>query len=67
MLFRSGRGVRLTLPADFDSRPEGVPFSIGIEGKVHGERVVRRFAGGIPEGAKHGVPGRPVPLGPQGH
>ncbi len=59
---RGGRGLRLTLPDDFDTRSEGIPFSLGIEGKLQGERVVRRFAGGIPEGAKHGVPGRLLPL-----
>jgi len=59
---RGGRGLRLTLPDDFDTCSEGVPFSLGIEGKLQGERVVRRFAGGIPEGAKQGVPGRLLPL-----
>lgn len=62
-LRRGGRGLRLALPGDFDLRGGGVPFSCGIEGVRHGERRVRRWAGGIPEGFAHGSPGLLVPLG----
>lgn len=54
---RGGRGLRLELPADFDVRSTGTPFSCGIEGRRGGEPVVRRWAGGLPEGLGHGAPG----------
>ncbi len=60
---RGGRGLRLTLPADFDLRPVGVPFSVGVEGRdLDGPRV-RRWSGGLPEGIHHGAPGLLLPLG----
>ncbi len=55
---RGGRGVRARLPDDFDARREGVSFSCGIEAISGGERVVRRWAGGIPEQDDAGSPGR---------
>jgi glycerophosphoryl diester phosphodiesterase len=67
---RGGRGVRVRLPDDFDVRTEGVPFSCGIEAisrvkgsaesarPAGGERIVRRWAGGIPEEDDAGSPGR---------
>jgi glycerophosphoryl diester phosphodiesterase len=58
---RGGRGLRLSLPASFDQRPDGLPFSCGIEGKCDGERRIRRWAGGVPEGLGHGAPGRVLP------
>ena len=60
---RGGRGVRARLPEDFDARSEGIPFSCGIEASSGGERLVRRFAGGIPDEDGAGAPGRLVPLG----
>ena len=59
---RGGSGVRLILPDDFDSRPEGVPFSCGTEGRRLGRPGLRRWAGGVPEGLEHGTPGRLLPL-----
>ena len=53
-----GRGLRLQLPADFDERPEGVPFSCGMTGREKGEWRVRRWAGGVPGGLGSGLPGR---------
>lgn len=55
---RGGRGVRAPLPDDFDGRKGGVPFSCGLEGTADGERVVRRWAGGIPDEDGVGAPGR---------
>jgi hypothetical protein len=57
-----GRGVRVRLPADFDDRPEGIDFSCGFVAQQSGERVVRRFAGGVPDELGAGAPGRLVPL-----
>ena len=59
---RGGRGLRLPLPADFDQSSEGAAFSCGIEGRRDGRRVIRRWAGGLPEGTGHGDPGRLLPL-----
>lgn len=59
---RGGRGVRARLPQDFDARREGVPFSCGIEASAAGERVVRRWGGGIPDVDGVGSPGRLKPL-----
>jgi hypothetical protein len=53
-----GRGVRVPLPEDFDRRAEGVPFSCAIVGRRAGERVVRRWAGGVPDEIDAGSPGR---------
>lgn len=59
---RGAAGVRVLLPADFDRRPEGIPFSCGFEGRsADGRRVVRRWAGGVPAGIAHGAPGRLFP------
>jgi hypothetical protein len=57
-LLRGGRGVRALLPGDFDARKCGVAFSCGLEGTADGERVVRRWAGGIPDEDGVGAPGR---------
>jgi hypothetical protein len=55
-------GVRLVLPDDFDALRSGLPFSIGILGARHTprgrRRVLRRWAGGLPDVAPSGVPGR---------
>ncbi len=59
---RGGRGVRALLPEDFDARTAGVPFSCGFEAVVDGERVVRRWAGGVPDEDGVGAPGRLLPL-----
>lgn len=56
-----GRGVRAPLPPDFDVRPEGVAFSCGLVAWRDGERVVRRFAGGLPAELDDGRPGRLLP------
>lgn len=60
---RGGTGLRLPLPTDFDSRPMGVPFSVGIEGREAGAPRIRRWSGGLPEGIHHGAPGLLLPLG----
>lgn len=56
------RGVRLALPEDIDTRPGGVPFSVGIVGwraTPRGPRsVVRRWSGGLPDTLAAGEPGR---------
>jgi hypothetical protein len=59
---RAGRGLNLILPEDFDSRPHGIAFTLGIEGLRGGERFLARWAGGLPEGLGHGQPGRLLPL-----
>ncbi|QDV08112.1 Glycerophosphoryl diester phosphodiesterase [Planctomycetes bacterium Poly30] len=60
---RGGEGLRLRLPRWFDSRPVGVPFSCGVEGRnSRGEPALFRWAGGLPEGLGHGKPGLLVPL-----
>ncbi len=41
------RGVRVPLPDDFDSSDTPLSFSCGIVAWRDGERVVRRFAGGL--------------------
>ena len=72
-----GRGLRLRLPEDFPVRKDGVPFSAGISGRradprgaggrgasdrpTGGERVVRRWAGGLPDRLDGGSPGRLLP------
>jgi glycerophosphoryl diester phosphodiesterase len=59
---RGARGVRISLPTDFDQRKQGVPFSCGFEGRDRDGHVVRvRFAGGVPGGIAHGAPGRLFP------
>jgi glycerophosphoryl diester phosphodiesterase len=60
---RGGTGLRLPLPADFDSRPVGVPFSVGIEGRAADGPRLRRWSGGVPEGIHSGAPGLLLPLG----
>lgn len=60
---RGGTGLRLPLPADFDSRPVGVSFSVGIEGRNADGPRLRRWSGGLPEGIHHGAPGLLLPLG----
>lgn len=61
-VMRGGRGLRLRLPEGFDLRGAGVPFSAGIEGHLDGERRIRRWAGGLPEGLGNGSPGLLLPL-----
>ena len=64
--WRGGVGVRAVLPASLDlddarSRERGVAFSVGFEGfDDAGRRVLRRWAGGLPEGLRAGAPGRLV-------
>lgn len=60
--YHGGRGLRAPLPEDFDRRAGGVPFSCGLWAAAHGERKVRRWAGGVPEELGVGAPGRLVPL-----
>ena len=60
------QGLRLRLPEDAHRRSGGVPFSAGIEGFAgggvapHGERTLRRWAGGLPDPLDGGAPGRLV-------
>jgi hypothetical protein len=63
-LHRGTRGVRARLPADFDRRPEGIPFACGFEGERAGERVLRRWSGGLPDELEAGASGRLLPLQP---
>jgi hypothetical protein len=60
-----GDGVRLRLPPDFDRERAGAPFSIGILGARRTprgrRRVLRRWAGGLPDVAPSGAPGRLFP------
>jgi len=53
------RGVRARLPESRDA-DGGLPFSLGFEGRrpEDGERVLVRWAGGLPGGARSGAPGR---------
>lgn len=55
-------GVRLSLPDDFDALRAGLPFSIGVLGSRHTprgrRRVLRRWAGGLPDVAPSGAAGR---------
>lgn len=57
-----GDGVRVALPDDFDVLRDGAPFSIGILGARNTprgrRRVLRRWAGGLPDVAPSGAPGR---------
>ena len=65
--FRGNRGLALSLPVDFDQKPEGLPFSCGFEGQAPRAGAgrpglqLRRWAGGIPSGLEAGVPGRLLP------
>lgn len=56
------KGLRLPLPPGFSERPEGLPFSVGIEGLRATRRgprtVVRRWAGGLPDTLAGGDAGR---------
>ncbi len=56
------KGLRLALPPGFSQRPEGLPFSVGIEGLRATRRgprtVVRRWAGGLPDTLAGGDAGR---------
>ncbi|MFO1010140.1 MAG: glycerophosphodiester phosphodiesterase family protein [Planctomycetota bacterium] len=63
---RGARGVRVRLPEGFESDARGVPFSCGFEGVLDGERVLRRFAGGLPDELEGGAPGRLVARGAAG-
>jgi hypothetical protein len=55
---RGGHGMRLRLPADFDTRGDGTPFSVGLEGYRDGKPGLRRWAGGLPEGIFSGAAGK---------
>jgi len=61
---RGGQGVRVRLPMDIG--PGGVAFSCGIEGWLErkGQRIrgLRRWAGGLPQDADSGEPGRILAL-----
>lgn len=61
--FFGARGVRVPLPDDFDRRREGVRFSCGVFTLEDGERVVRRWAGGVPDPVGCGSPGFLFPRG----
>jgi hypothetical protein len=57
--------VKIRLPERAD--PEGIPFSVGFEGrarstpeKERGTTVLRRWAGGLPYGLGAGATGRLV-------
>jgi len=58
-------GVRLPLPADFDHRIGGVPFTCAVAGfepdRPRAGLVWRRWAGGLPRDLVSGEPGRLVP------
>ena len=58
-----GGAVTVPLPERFDGVPEGVPFSCGFEGSpAAGEsRVLRRWAGGLPDDPRSGAAGRLLP------
>jgi glycerophosphoryl diester phosphodiesterase len=60
-----GRSLRVFLPEDFDQRSGGVPFSVGLVGRVPGggppRWAHRRWAGGLPADLLSGEPGRLVP------
>jgi hypothetical protein len=58
--YHGGRGLRTQLPEDFDQREGGVPFSCGMWTGKAGERVLRRWAGGVPDELGSGAPGRLV-------
>lgn len=57
---RGGQGLRVSLPRHLGA--EGVAFSCGIEGWIErkGRRIrgLRRWAGGLPQAADSGEPGR---------
>ncbi|MBK7643719.1 MAG: hypothetical protein IPJ19_11845 [Planctomycetes bacterium] len=61
--FFGARGVRVPLPEDFDARRGGVRFSCGVFTLEHGERLVRRWAGGVPDPVGCGSPGYLFPRG----
>jgi len=63
-LRRGGKGLRVGLPHDFDALAEGVPFSVGIEGRssADGARLLRRWSGGLPNEPRTGSPGRLLSL-----
>ncbi len=57
-----GDGVRVPLPEGFDFQLGGVPFSVGVLGSRRTprgrRRFLRRWAGGLPDVAPSGSPGR---------
>jgi hypothetical protein len=53
---RGSVGVRGLLPDVPRERP--IPFSVGFEGRSHGELVTRRWSGGLPYGLGSGATGR---------
>lgn len=54
------RGLRLSLPKDFDLRQGGIPFAVGLVGRPvdGGAAPCRRWCGGIPGDLLSGDPGR---------
>ncbi|MFT7676771.1 MAG: glycerophosphoryl diester phosphodiesterase [Planctomycetota bacterium] len=60
---RGGTGLRLRLPEAFDQTPRGLPFTCGIEGQSEDGPQLLRWAGGLPGGIGHGMPGRVISLG----
>ncbi len=54
------RSLRATLPVGFDDLAGGLPFSCGFTGHEArgGREVLRRWAGGLPDDGRSGVPGR---------
>jgi len=56
------KGLRMTLPEDFDNREGGTTFSAGVVGTdpATGRPTWRRWAGGLPSDLLSGVPGRLV-------
>jgi hypothetical protein len=55
---RGGARQRLELPPAAARRKEGVPFSVGIEGRDGTTLRLRRWAGGLPDAWEGGAPGR---------
>lgn len=57
-----GDGVRVPLPEGFDFQSGGAPFSVGVLGSRRTprgrRRFLRRWAGGLPDVAPSGSPGR---------
>jgi hypothetical protein len=56
------KGVRLRLPEDFERRPGGVPFAVGLEGRRERagrwRSAWRRWSGGLPNTIDAGSAGR---------
>ncbi|MEZ6004885.1 MAG: glycerophosphodiester phosphodiesterase family protein [Planctomycetota bacterium] len=59
---RGGRNAVFELPADFEQRPGGMPFTCGIEAGSAAHPVLVQWAGGLPGPAGGGSAGRLLPL-----